>query len=66
MKNPNELTQIEIIQGVGGLCITINDYRICGNKAYGGGTVLKTWKIPTSLITDHLGKLNENKKRIRK
>lgn len=32
-----------LVEGVEGNSIQINDYRICGPKAWGGGKVLKTW-----------------------
>lgn len=36
---------IEIIQGVEGFCIGLNNYRIAGPKPWGGGTVVKQWHI---------------------
>jgi len=39
-KNP---TKIEIVQGVEGQCLVVNDYRVAGPKPWGGGTVIKTW-----------------------
>lgn len=34
-----------IVQGVGGLSVYLNDYRIAGEKPWGGGAVLHTWKV---------------------
>ena len=45
---------IEIFDGVGGLCIYLNDYRICGEKPWGGGKCLKIWKINTDKIMSQL------------
>ena len=36
---------IEIIQGVEGFCIGLNNYRIAGPKPWGGGTVVKRWDV---------------------
>lgn len=36
---------IEIIQGVEGLCIGLNNYRLVGPKPWGGGTVVKRWHV---------------------
>ena len=36
---------IEIIQGVEGFCIGLNNYRIAGPKPWGGGTVVKRWHV---------------------
>ncbi len=40
----NKVT-IEIIDGVGGLSLYINDYRVAGSKPYGGGRTVKKWDI---------------------
>ena len=37
--------KIELISGVEGECITVNDTRIAGPKPWGGGKVLKTWNV---------------------
>ena len=36
---------IEIIQGVEGFCIGVNNYRLVGPKPWGGGTVVKRWNV---------------------
>lgn len=42
--------KIEIIKGVEGLCIGIDDRRICGPKPWGGGKVINSWEIePTDI-----------------
>lgn len=35
---------IEVVEGVEGPCLSINDYRVCGPKPWGGGRVAKSWK----------------------
>ena len=35
---------IDIVSGVEGLSIYIDDTRICGNKPWGGGKVIRTFK----------------------
>lgn len=37
--------KIEIIKGISGLSIYVDDFRICGSKPYGGGITIKTWNI---------------------
>ena len=41
---------LEIIEGVCGYCIALNDCRIAGEKPWGGGQVVKRWKINLSTI----------------
>ena len=54
-KNKKGKATIEIIKGVGGLCVSINDYRVCGNKPWGGGVVIASWKtVPMKDITQAL------------
>lgn len=36
---------LEIIQGVEGKCIALNDLRVCGPKPWGGGTVERSWEV---------------------
>lgn len=36
---------IEIIQGVEGKSLYLNDIRVAGNKPWGGGSVVNNWKI---------------------
>lgn len=37
--------KLEIIRGVEGPCISLNDYRIAGPKPWGGGTVTKSFTV---------------------
>lgn len=36
---------IEIIQGVEGQCLSINNYRFTGPKPWAGGHVIKQWAV---------------------
>jgi hypothetical protein len=36
---------IEVIGGVEGSCLAINDYRCAGPKPWGGGRTTRTWKV---------------------
>jgi len=42
--------EIAIIKGVEGYCISLNNYRICGPKPWGGGQVIKSWYLDLSEI----------------
>ena len=65
MKNDDENTQIgsdcqkrlvrlELVSGMEGKCLVMNDTRIAGPKPSGGGIVQKTWDIPAHNITEAL------------
>lgn len=41
---------IELIQGVEGLCLSLNDYRIAGPKPWGGGKVIHKWHVTESTL----------------
>ena len=34
---------VRLIDGVEGQCVSINDYRVCGPKLLGGGTLAQRW-----------------------
>lgn len=40
----NEAVKLEIIKGVEGRSVYINDYRVAGNKPWGGGTVVDSFE----------------------
>jgi len=52
MKKPKSEKTVEvcIVRGVEGLSITINDYRVAGNKAWGGGPIIWKQQVPISEI----------------
>lgn len=37
------MSRFEVIRGVEGPCLTLDDIRIAGPKAWGGGTVIHAW-----------------------
>ncbi len=41
---------VEIIQGVEGPCVAINDMRVAGPKPWGGGKVIMRWKTTRAEI----------------
>lgn len=50
--------KLQIIECNNGYTILLNDYRIAGDKPWGGGTVVKTYKVSEKDIVEAL----ENKK----
>jgi len=44
------MAKIEIINGVEGMCVTINDTRIAGNKPWGGGKIVNSWIVDNDWI----------------
>ena len=39
------MSKFEVIRGVEGCCLALDDTRIAGPKPWGGGTVIHTWEI---------------------
>lgn len=37
--------KIELVQGVEGMCVYMNDFRIVGPKPWGGGTCIRSWSL---------------------
>lgn len=50
----NDNVTIEIVNGVGGNAVYINDYRVAGVEPYGGGTVEKIWTIDKKRVLEAL------------
>ena len=48
---------IDVIDGVEGPCLAIDDYRIAGPKPWGGGHVIHSWTVSVPLL---LGRLHLN------
>ncbi len=46
---------LELVSGVEGNSIYLNDYRICGSKPWGGGSVIKKWTTSIRDIERALG-----------
>ena len=40
-----EMIEINIVQGVEGKSLYINDHRVAGSKPWGGGKIIQTWKV---------------------
>jgi len=49
-----EYVKVEIISGVAGECIAINDTRVWGSEPYGGGTVKRRMYISKSKLREAL------------
>ena len=47
--------KVVFVRGVEGPSIYINDYRICGNKPWGGGDVIHTWTATAKDILTAIG-----------
>lgn len=43
--------KIEIVSGVGGYSVYINDTRVAGPKPWGGGTCVKSWLVDKDSIS---------------
>jgi len=48
------MAHIELINGIEGMCIGINNIRIAGPKPWAGGKVIKSWDIDDSYILEAL------------
>ena len=46
------IVEIELVQGVEGLTLYLNDYRIAGAKPWGGGICKNAWKVDVSDILE--------------
>ena len=54
-KTATEFAIVEIVQGVEGPCVVINDRRVAGPKPWGGGTVIMRWETTKDRIKESLG-----------
>lgn len=43
-----------IVNGVEGQSVSINGYRVCGPKPWGGGKVVRTWSVAVADIRQAL------------
>lgn len=59
MDEADEALEIQVIQGVEGKCLVINDYRVSGPKPWGGGTVIDSWTVPIKGIPALRGLLGD-------
>ena len=46
---------VEVVLGVEGRCLVINDIRVAGPKPWGGGKVIKRWIVDEKDIIEALG-----------
>lgn len=46
--------KVEMVQGVEGMAIYVNDYRICGPKPWGGGRVVRKWMTDVDRVIEGL------------
>ncbi len=51
--------RLQIVRGVSGLCVYLNDYRIAGQKPWGGGEVVGEYTLSHKDITTALQLLVE-------
>jgi hypothetical protein len=49
-----DIISIEVVAGVEGPSLYINQYRIVGNKPWGGGRVLRSWKVSAGDLRRYL------------
>jgi hypothetical protein len=56
--------EVLFMQGVEGPSIYINDYRICGNKPWGGGTIGHKWQTTLDSIINAIPALTALRKEL--
>jgi hypothetical protein len=52
---PEDTVQVVLMRGVEGPSLYIDNYRICGNKPWGGGSIIKEWSAQRRDILTALG-----------
>lgn len=55
-KKKEEKVKVEVIGSATGSSLYINDFRVCGNKPWGGGTVIRKWVTSKQYILKALKK----------
>ena len=55
--------KIELIKGVGGYSISLNDYRICGEKPWGGGKILGSWLVNVDVIEKQFSPVGDKRRK---
>ena len=60
ISNQEKEITIEVIRGVEGNCLSINNYRFVGSKPWGGGTVIKQWKTSRKDFIHSLNQIGFN------
>lgn len=56
-----EYMKIDIIKGVEGNSVCINEYRVAGPKPWGGGEIVESWKVNVDDILRAIGRYDELK-----
>jgi hypothetical protein len=57
MKKPMpdmEIVQIEVVSGVEGPSLYLDQYRFAGNKPWGGGKIIHSWKVTAKDLRESL------------
>lgn len=44
----DRIVKIEVVRGCEGDCLCVDNYRVAGNKPWGGGEVIKSWDVKLS------------------
>lgn len=44
-KAASQKLKLDLVKGVEGNCIVLNQYRIAGHKPWGGGKVIQSWTV---------------------
>lgn len=57
--------KVELVEGVEGYCLCVNDIRIAGPKPWGGGKVVKTWCLTERQVYELLDLCNKQIEKIR-
>lgn len=58
-KTPPTVELAILAQGGKPQCVVLNNHRIAGGKAWGGGTILKSWQVPLTQLRSALPQLAE-------
>lgn len=49
-----EIIQIEVVSGVEGPSLYLDQYRFAGNKPWGGGQIIHSWKVSAKDLRESL------------
>ena len=54
------MSKFEVIRGVEGCCLVLDDTRIAGPKPWGGGEVIHCWETDKTYVQERTGKMNRD------
>jgi hypothetical protein len=57
MTKKDNMKYLDIVKGVEGLSVYIDDYRVLGNKPWGGGTISRSYELSNETIKEIIEKL---------